>query len=93
MVQRGIGLAVLALVVAWQPERPAIAQQDGGHEIVLDPVLRHIGNARFGNQCGFHELNRIGLWGDRYTVDFRISEPGRIRIKLEQAPLRPDDKG
>lgn len=66
---------------------------------LLDDTLRHIGNNRFGQQCGFDQLHRVGVWGTSYSLPFRIRSKGQLTIVIEQvwgvnapAAVRLDDR-
>lgn len=80
MREVSVGLLAAACLAAG----PAVAQEAGVRAIVLDPVLRHIGDGRYGPQCGSRELKRMGVWGDRYSIDFRTGRPGRFRTRIQR---------
>ena len=83
--RRSASLAVLGmLALSWLSAGFAVAQEEPLHAMVLDPVFRHIGDGRYGKQCGFEELKRIGLWGDRYTIDFLSSGQSGVRVQLKR---------
>ncbi|MFQ5847955.1 MAG: hypothetical protein ACE5IQ_09865 [Candidatus Methylomirabilales bacterium] len=84
-VRRSAPLAVLGiLALSWLAASPALAQEEHLHAATLDPVLHHIGDGLYGDQCGFAELNRIGLWGGRYAIDFVTSRQIGLQIQLER---------
>jgi hypothetical protein len=83
--RRTASLVVLA-VLAWicWTTLYAHAQQGRLQVIEIDPLLRHIGDGRYGNQCGKGQLDRLGLWGDLYAIEFVTDRQRSLRVRLER---------
>lgn len=78
-------LLYLAMILSISVGVPATGAAEAlPQEVVLDALPRHIGDGLFGNQCGYEELQRISLWGDRYSIRFRTSRAASVQVRLNR---------
>ena len=83
--RRTASLIVLGVLAwTWWTISLARAQQGRLQAIEIDPLLRHVGDGQYGNQCGKEHLDRLGLWGDSYAIEFVTDRRRSLRVRLER---------
>lgn len=94
--RRRAGTLVAVVVLAWTGWTMPLAHAQQGRlqAIEIDPLLRHVGDGQYGNQCGKEQLDRLGLWGDSYVIEFVTDRQRSLRVRLDRvwgvAPGRQD---